>query len=124
MSDETHGFAAMDANSRREVARKGGRAAHQRGTAHEWTPEEAREAGRKGGGVLLRSGDDIQASRLREAVDALDEIAVTLAQSVENARIADAQIMRRLRESTARVCQSVNRIELNQRNRPGGREKG
>src|SRR5262249_23481907 len=96
------------------VARKGGRAAHQRGTAHEWTPEEAREAGRKGGGVLLRSVD-IQESRLREAADALDEIAVTLEQSVENPRKADAQIMRRLRDSITRLRQGVEEIELHQR---------
>jgi general stress protein YciG len=39
----------MDRAKQREIASKGGRAAHQKGTAHEWTPEEAREAGRKGG---------------------------------------------------------------------------
>ncbi|HTU90819.1 MAG TPA: KGG domain-containing protein [Gemmataceae bacterium] len=43
------GFASMDATRQREIARKGGRAAHEKGTAHEFTPEEAREAGRKGG---------------------------------------------------------------------------
>jgi len=43
------GFASMDATRQREIASKGGRAAHQKGTAHEFTPEEAREAGRKGG---------------------------------------------------------------------------
>ena len=43
------GFAAMDEIKKREIARKGGIAAHQKGTAHEWTSEEAREAGRKGG---------------------------------------------------------------------------
>jgi general stress protein YciG len=39
----------MDRNKQREIASKGGKAAHQKGTAHEWTSEEAREAGRKGG---------------------------------------------------------------------------
>jgi uncharacterized protein len=43
------GFAAMDKESVREIARKGGRAAHEAGTAHEFTSEEAREAGRLGG---------------------------------------------------------------------------
>ena len=43
------GFASMDATKQREIARKGGRAAHEKGTAHEWTREEAHEAGRKGG---------------------------------------------------------------------------
>lgn len=43
------GFASMDRKKQREIARKGGRAAHAKGTAHEWTSEEARRAGRKGG---------------------------------------------------------------------------
>ena len=43
------GFASMDRTRQREIARLGGRAAHQRGTAHEFTRDEAREAGRKGG---------------------------------------------------------------------------
>jgi general stress protein YciG len=43
------GFAAMDEARQREIASKGGRAAHVKGTAHRFTPEEARAAGRKGG---------------------------------------------------------------------------
>lgn len=43
------GFAAMDPAKQREIASKGGRAAHLKGTAHEFTSEEARVAGRKGG---------------------------------------------------------------------------
>jgi general stress protein YciG len=39
----------MDRAKQREIASKGGKAAHQKGTAHEWTSEEARDAGRKGG---------------------------------------------------------------------------
>ena len=39
----------MDRSKQREIASKGGKAAHQKGTAHEWTSEEARNAGRKGG---------------------------------------------------------------------------
>lgn len=39
----------MDEEKQREIASKGGRAAHEKGTAHEFTPDEAREAGRKGG---------------------------------------------------------------------------
>ncbi len=49
MAKEDRGFASMDRNKQREIASKGGRAAHQKGTAHEWTSDEAREAGRKGG---------------------------------------------------------------------------
>lgn len=43
------GFAGMDPAKQREIASKGGKASHEKGTAHEFTPEEAREAGRKGG---------------------------------------------------------------------------
>lgn len=41
----------MSPEKQREIASKGGRAAHQKGTAHEWTTDEARTAGRKGGQV-------------------------------------------------------------------------
>jgi uncharacterized protein len=49
VATEDRGFASMERNKQREIASKGGKAAHQKGTAHEWTSEEAREAGRKGG---------------------------------------------------------------------------
>ena len=48
------GFASMDAAKQREIASKGGRAAHAKGTAHEFTSEEARVAGRKGGEAVSR----------------------------------------------------------------------
>lgn len=48
---ERRGFASMTPEKQREIASKGGRAAHQKGTAHEWTSEEARSAGRKGGQI-------------------------------------------------------------------------
>ena len=48
---ERRGFASMSAEKQREIASKGGRAAHEKGTAHEWTPDEARAAGRKGGQI-------------------------------------------------------------------------
>ena len=54
MSDirkDSRGFASMAADKQREIASKGGRAAHLKGTAHEWTSEEARAAGRKGGQI-------------------------------------------------------------------------
>ena len=63
------GFASMSPDKQREIARKGGRAAHEKGTAHEWTPEEARAAGRKGGqisrggrGRLNGEGDEEQST--------------------------------------------------------------
>ena len=55
MAKEDRGFASMDRSKQRDIASKGGKAAHQKGTAHEWTSEEAREAGRKGGMASHRS---------------------------------------------------------------------
>src|SRR5687767_16037775 len=51
---ERRGFASMSSEKQREIASKGGRAAHQKGTAHEWSADEAREAGRKGGVAVSR----------------------------------------------------------------------
>ena len=48
------GFASMDAAKQREIASKGGKAAHAKGTAHEFTSDEARVAGRKGGEAVSR----------------------------------------------------------------------
>jgi general stress protein YciG len=48
------GFASMDPNKQKEIASKGGKAAHAQGRAHEFTPDEARTAGRKGGEVVSR----------------------------------------------------------------------
>ena len=48
---ERRGFASMSPEKQRESASKGGRAAHEKGTAHEWSQDEARAAGRKGGQI-------------------------------------------------------------------------
>lgn len=55
------GFASMDDAKKREIASKGGKAAHQKGTAHQFTPEEAREAGRKGGEAVSRDREHMAA---------------------------------------------------------------
>jgi len=49
------GFASMDEERQRAIASEGGRAAHARGTAHEFTSEEARQAGRKGGEAVSQN---------------------------------------------------------------------
>jgi general stress protein YciG len=59
---EDRGFASMDRSKQRGIASKGGKAAHQKGTAHEWTSEEAREAGRKGGMASHRRKQEQQES--------------------------------------------------------------
>jgi len=54
MAKSLRGFAAMDPAKQREIASRGGRAAHLKGTAHEFTTEEARVAGSKGGRASRR----------------------------------------------------------------------
>ena len=55
------GFASMDRDKQREIASKGGRAAHAKGTAHEFDSGEAREAGRKGGMAVSRNREHMAA---------------------------------------------------------------
>jgi general stress protein YciG len=50
------GFASMDEQKQRAIASKGGQAAHQKGSAHEFTPDEARRAGSKGGKAAHEKG--------------------------------------------------------------------
>lgn len=51
----TRGFAAMDREKQKRIASEGGRAAHRQGVAHEWSRDEAREAGRKGGQIVSQN---------------------------------------------------------------------
>jgi general stress protein YciG len=77
---ERRGFASMSPEKQREIASKGGRAAHQKGTAHEWTSEEARSAGRKGGqisrggrGRLVETATASPSSDMGPAADRAEE---------------------------------------------------
>ena len=78
---ERRGFASMSAEKQREIASKGGRAAHEKGTAHEWTADEARSAGRKGSQVSrggrgrLATSEDVPTvndSQVSEPLDPMD----------------------------------------------------
>jgi general stress protein YciG len=55
------GFASMDPEKQRQIASKGGKAAHAHGAAHEFTAEEARDAGRKGGEKVSRNREHMAA---------------------------------------------------------------
>ena len=55
-SSGSQGFASMDPQKQREIASQGGKAAHAKGTAHEWSSKEAREAGSKGGKAAHAKG--------------------------------------------------------------------
>ncbi|WP_437878806.1 KGG domain-containing protein [Sorangium sp. So ce513] len=60
-SETKRGFAAMNAEQQRQIASQGGKAAHEKGTAHEFTSEEARAAGRKGGEVVSQNREHMAA---------------------------------------------------------------
>jgi general stress protein YciG len=75
----------MDRAKQREIASKGGKAAHQKGTAHEWTSEEARDAGRKGGIASHRRRREQQTGGSMEAGG---ERAVAMDQSVSERGIS------------------------------------
>ena len=60
-SRSNRGFASMDRSKQREIASKGGKAAHAKGTAHEFDSGEAREAGRKGGVAVSRNREHMAA---------------------------------------------------------------
>lgn len=73
------GFAGMDPERQRQISSQGGKAAHQKGTAHEFDSEEAREAGRKGGMVsggrrrareAQRTGGEAQPTPPPETIEA------------------------------------------------------
>lgn len=56
----SRGFASMDPQKQKEIASAGGKAAHQQGVAHEFTSEEARAAGRKGGEAVSRDREHMR----------------------------------------------------------------
>ena|SRR6187402_3184629 len=57
---KTRGFASMDPEKQREIARQGGKAGHRLGRAHTWSSEEARAAGRKGGAITAKAKENKQ----------------------------------------------------------------
>lgn len=61
MTQKKQGFAAITPERRREIASMGGRAAHSKGTAHKWTSDSAREAGRKGGSTRAKNMGQVAA---------------------------------------------------------------
>jgi uncharacterized protein len=54
-NSDRRGFASMDPEKQKAIASKGGRAAHEKGTAHQFSSEEARAAGKKGGEVRSKN---------------------------------------------------------------------
>lgn len=80
------GFASMDQGKQKEIASKGGRAAHAKGTAHEFDSSEARAAGRKGGMAVSRNREHMAAIG-RRGGEARGQRARQVAQSNEGANL-------------------------------------
>jgi len=106
-SRSNRGFASMDRGKQKEIASKGGKAAHAKGTAHEFDSSEAREAGRKGGVAVSRNREHMAAigrrggearghSRSRASVHANTGATDALSGSYQNTRVggnaADRQV--------------------------------
>jgi uncharacterized protein len=106
-SRSNRGFASMDRSKQKEIASKGGKAAHAKGTAHEFDSSEAREAGRKGGVAVSRNREHMAAigrrggearghSRTRASVHANTGASDALSGSYQNTRAgsngADRQV--------------------------------
>jgi len=104
------GFASMDPARQREIASKGGRAAHAKGTAHEWSSDEARVAGRKGGEVVSRDRDHMAAIG-REGGEARGQNA----RRARMAREAEARADSRQPMGDREMPRSVNREVFNDR---------
>ena len=87
------GFASMDPARQRDIASKGGKAAHAKGTAHEWTADEARRAGRKGGEVVSRDRAHMEAIGRAggEARGRARQAAAQQAATVNGARFQDRE---------------------------------
>ena len=94
MAKEDRGFASMDRDKQREIASKGGKAAHQKGTAHEWTSEEAREAGRKGGMASHRRKQEQQQPGEQSTMGSSSEGDQMVASSSENMMGDDSDLVR------------------------------
>jgi len=101
------GFASMDPQRKKEIASKGGRAAHEKGTAHEFTPDEAREAGRRGGQAVSRNREHMAAIGRRGG------------EAVSRDREHMAQIGRKGGETVSRDRQHMSEI-----GREGGESRG
>ena len=88
------GFASMDPARQRDIASKGGKAAHAKGTAHEWTADEARRAGRKGGEVVSRDRAHMEAIGRAggEARGRARQLAAQTAQAAQAPRFQDREV--------------------------------
>jgi uncharacterized protein len=102
VAKEDRGFASMDRSKQREIASKGGKAAHQKGTAHEWTSEEAREAGRKGGMASHRRKQEQQPQSQSTEAAVASEMMPDRGVEIEPRRDSGLDLGRDVRDRTDR----------------------
>lgn len=114
------GFAAMDQNQQREIASKGGQAAHQKGTAHEFDSEEARRAGQKGGEVVSRNREHM-ADIGRKGGESRQS--ASRAAQAERAAAAEKGAAERGTTDRSTTERAANDKTDNKGNRQGGKEK-
>lgn len=104
----------MDPARQREIASRGGRAAHEKGTAHEWSAGEAREAGRKGGvtvsqdrdhmAAIGREGGESRSAAARQARQRPDrEVPLTVTRDGLDGRRTELRPLDRLRPDLSRT---------------------
>lgn len=105
------GFASMDRSKQKEIASKGGKAAHAKGTAHEFDAGEAREAGRKGGQAVSRNREHM-AMIGRRGGEARGNSRARAGSQKDASQLADAA-PRHEQESTARTGVADREVELN-----------
>lgn len=124
------GFAGMEAEKQREIARKGGRAAHEKGTAHEFDSEEARAAGRKGGEVVSQNREHMAEIGAKGGHASHSNRAASRSRGQRSpqgmAATSDESSMTEERESSTSSTSSAtpeNRSEM-PRNEPSGRGEG
>lgn len=118
----------MDTHRQREIARKGGRAAHEKGKAHEFTPDEARAAGRKGGekvsvnrkhmAEIGRRGGRSSAARRRP--DGQPEDAQSIEARPEDARLEESNHPPRDRRESTDDAPTAAVREANDARTPAG----
>ena len=108
------GFASMDPERQKEIASKGGRAAHEKGTAHEWSSVEARHAGRKGGvtvsqdrahmAAIGREGGESRSAAARQSRVSDREVPMVVSRGgMSEARLATSRSTVRARSDDLRV---------------------
>ena len=116
MAKEDRGFASMDRVKQREIASKGGKAAHQKGTAHEWTSEEARDAGRKGGIASHQRRREHMGGPGNEADDTQSAVeSMRNSSSSESTRGSSSESMSRPSQSSSSSSMDSSRDDYSQR---------